>query len=213
MQIEQLIDSLAEDLRPSPPGALERRMAAGIILGMVASGVLMALGLGIRADLLRAMHGFVFWMKAGYATALAAVAISAAIRLSKPDTTPPRWLWLLAVPVLAVAGLAAGEFIRTPPQGWLDLWLGSSWMVCPILLFGLSVPIFLGLLWAQAKLAPTRLKTAGTVAGVAAGATATLVYCLHCPESTAAFVLTWYSLGIGAAGFAGRLLGPRLLRW
>jgi hypothetical protein len=51
------------------------------------------------------------------------------------------------------------------------------------------------------------------LAGLAAGATATLVYCLHCPESTASFVVTWYSLGIGLAGLVGAWLGPRLLRW
>ena len=34
-----------------------------------------------------------------------------------------------------------------------------------------------------------------------------------CPEASAIFVLTWYTLGIGLAAGLGALLGPRLLRW
>ncbi|MBL7372919.1 DUF1109 family protein, partial [Escherichia coli] len=42
---------------------------------------------------------------------------------------------------------------------------------------------------------------------------AATVYCIHCPEVSAIFVLTWYSLGILLAASIGALLGPRLLRW
>ena len=41
-----------------------------------------------------------------------------------------------------------------------------------------------------------RTRAAGAAAGLAAGAFAATVYCLHCPEVSAIFVLTWYSLGI-----------------
>jgi hypothetical protein len=57
------------------------------------------------------------------------------------------------------------------------------------------------------------LRAAGAVAGLAAGAFAATVYCLHCQEVSALFVLTWYSLGILLAASVGALLGPRLLRW
>ena len=50
-------------------------------------------------------------------------------------------------------------------------------------------------------------------AGLLAGAFAAAVYCLHCPETSAIFVLIWYSLGILATSLLGALLGPRLLRW
>jgi hypothetical protein len=77
----------------------------------------------------------------------------------------------------------------------------------------LSLPILGGLLWALRRLAPTRLALAGGTAGLAAGAWAACLYCLHCPETSAVFVLTWYSLGIALATGLGALLGPRLLRW
>ncbi len=112
-----------------------------------------------------------------------------------------------------VAVLAAAELTRAPPRERLDVWLGSSWKICPFLVLGLSAPIFLALLKGLARLAPTRLRAAGALAGITAGASAALVYCLHCPESTASFVLTWYSAGIALAGLIGAMLGPRLLRW
>jgi hypothetical protein len=77
----------------------------------------------------------------------------------------------------------------------------------------LAIPIFVGLLWSFRRLAPTRLRAAGAAAGLAAGAFSATIYCLHCPEVSAVFVLTWYSLGIVLASALGALVGPRLLRW
>jgi hypothetical protein len=93
------------------------------------------------------------------------------------------------------------------------MWLGASWKVCPWLVLTLAMPIFIGLLWSFRRMAPTRLREAGAVAGLAAGAWAATIYCLHCPEVSAIFVLTWYSLGILLAAGIGALLGPKLMRW
>ena len=119
----------------------------------------------------------------------------------------------MAIPVLLLAGIGIGELSKTPPAQWLALWLGRSWMICPWLVLTLAVPIFVGLLWSFRELAPTRLRAAGGAAGLAAGAWAATIYCLHCPETSAIFVLTWYSLGIMLAAGAGAVLGPRLMRW
>ena len=99
------------------------------------------------------------------------------------------------------------------PGDWLKMWLGRSWKLCPWLVLMLAGPIFIGLLWSFRKLAPTRLRAAGAAAGFAAGAWAATLYCLHCPEVSAIFVLTWYTLGIALATGAGALIGPRFLRW
>ena len=50
-------------------------------------------------------------------------------------------------------------------------------------------------------------------AGFAAGATAALVYCLHCPEQAAPFLGVWYLLGMLIPTATGALLGDKLLRW
>lgn len=213
MKTEDLIRSLARDVPAVPPRALDRRIAIGMAAGGAVSLLLVATMLGIRPDLGSAMHGFAFWMKALYTASLGIGAIGLTAGLARPDSAAPRWAWLLVVPILLLAGIGIAELADTAPADWLAMWLGNSWRSCPWLLLLLSIPIFLGLLWSFRRLAPTRLRTAGATAGLAAGAWSATLYCLHCPEVSAIFVLTWYSLGIGLAAAIGALLGPHLLRW
>jgi hypothetical protein len=213
MNTDDLIHTLATKVRPVRRYALGRRIALGIIGGGVVTLALVAAGLGFRPDLSLAMHGFSFWMKWTYTVSLGILAIVATMRLARPEAPPMRWLWLLAVPILLLAGIGLGELADTPTRDWLAMWLGQSWLVCPWLVLALSMPIFIGLLWSFRRLAPTRLRAAGAAAGLAAGAWAATLYCLHCPEVSAIFVLTWYSLGIGLAAALGALIGPYFLRW
>lgn len=213
MRTEDLVELLAVDVPRVPRGVVGRRVVIGIAAGALFSVAALLLTLGARPDFNRAMHGFSFWMKWAYTGSLAIAAIYATTRLARPGGTAFGPLRLLILPVIALAALALLELVRTPPGQWLAMWLGRSWLVCPWLVLLLSVPIFIGLLWSFRRLAPTRLRAAGAAAGLAAGASAATVYCIHCPEVSALFVLTWYSLGILLAAGIGALLGPRLLRW
>jgi hypothetical protein len=213
MNTEQLIRSLAQDLPPVRPHAVVWRIVFGILGGGVITGALAVAVLGIRPDLPAALRGFSFWMKWGYTASLGIAAVAAAAHLARPTGRSLRLLWVLVVPVLLLGGIGIGELARTPARDWLAMWLGYSWKVCPWLVLTLAIPIFIGLLWSFRALAPTRLRAAGATAGLAAGAWAATIYCLHCPEVSAIFVLTWYSLGILLAAALGAVLGPRLLRW
>ena len=213
MNTETLIASLSDSLRPVRRSAVGIRLMAGIIVGGIVAIVILSLTLGFRPDLWLAMQGPTFWMKWGYTVSLAAAAIYVTSRLARPDPGRLRGLWLLAVPVLVLAGIGVVDLAQTPRAQWLAMWLGTTWMVCPWFVLALSAPIFVGLLWSFRQLAPTRLRAAGGAAGLAAGAFAATIYCLHCPEVSAIFVLTWYSLGILLAASIGALVGPRLLRW
>jgi len=213
MNTDDLITRLAKDVPPVRRGATVMRLALGILLGALVSATVVVLALGIRPDLGLAMRGTAFWIKWGYTFSLALAAIVMTVQLARPDSARLRWTWLLAVPVVLLTGLGVAELARTPPALWLAMWLGHSWMICPWLVLALARPILVGLLWSVRRLAPTRLRAAGAAAGLAAGAFAATVYCIHCPEVSAIFVLTWYSLGILLAASIGALLGPRLLRW
>jgi hypothetical protein len=169
--------------------------------------------LGFRPDLAVAMHGFAFWMKWIYTLSLGIAAVAMTVRLARPEPVKLRLFWPLLLPIAALAVVGALQMARVAPGAWLAMWLGQSWTICPVLVLGLSLPIFVGLLWAFRRLAPTQLRSAGAAAGVAAGAWAATLYGLHCPEVSALFVLTWYSLGIGLAAGLGALAGPRVLRW
>jgi hypothetical protein len=213
MNTDDLIRSLGTDVPPVRRGALRRRIVGGLVGGGLVTLLLISIGLGFRPDLWIAMHGFAFWMKWSYTLSLSLVAIAVTARLARPDPAPLRLLWLLAIPILLLAGLGIGELAKTPARDWLAMWLGGSWKVCPWLVLTLSMPIFIGLLWSFRRLAPTRLRATGAAAGLAAGASAATLYCLHCGEVSALFVLTWYSLGIVLAAGFGALVGPRFLRW
>lgn len=213
MKMDQLIDDLAREVRPVGRGAVGMRLAIGLAAGAIGTVMLVGWWLGFNPDLGIAMRGYSFWMKWIYTLSIAVCAMVATARLARPDTGRLGWLWILLVPAGLLALIGAVEMARVPPGHWLAMWLGDSWRVCPTNLFLLSIPIFLGLLWSFRRLAPTRLRAAGAAAGLTAGAWAAALYCLHCPEVSAIFVLTWYSLGIGLAALLGALVGPRLLRW
>jgi len=213
MRTEQLIDDLAKDVKPVGRRAVGMRLLAGMILGALASAALVAMTLGVRPDLGTAMTGHTFWMKWSYTLSLSLIAIYATARLARPDPGRLRAVWLACIPIGLLMLVGLFEMMHTPPRDWLAMWLGKSWRECPWIVLLLAMPIFIGLLWSFRRLAPTRLRAAGAAAGLAAGAFAATVYCLHCPEVSALFVLTWYSLGIVLAAGIGALLGPRLLRW
>jgi len=210
---EDLIETLAKDVRPMPRHGIERRMFLGMLVGGATALLLLTLLYGIRSDLNLALRDSSFWVRWIYTASLGVGAILVTRHLARPGSEPSRWIWFLAVPVLLLMGIGITELAHASPSEWLSLWLGRYWEVCPGRILLLSIPIFLGLLWAFRRFAPTRLSAAGAAAGLTAGAWSATLYCLHCPEVSAIFVLTWFSLGIALATAAGVLLGRHLLRW
>lgn len=210
---DRLVAALSADLCAVPRHAAARRVLTGLAVGAMVTAAALVLGLGVRQDIGRAMQGGGFWMKALYVAALGALGLGATLRLARPDCGSQRRLWLLALPLALLACAAGLELSQAPASHWLGMWLGHSWKICAGVVFLLALPILAGLLWALRRLAPTRLRLAGAIAGLAAGSWAACLYCLHCAETSALFVLTWYSLGIALTAGLGALLGPRVLRW
>jgi len=213
MRTDDLIARLAADTPRVSRHATEQRLIAGLAIGGAATLALIVTTLGLRADLPDAMLTRAFLVKAAYTLSLTVIAMIAVIRVARPEARGLGAGWLIGVPVLLLAVLAGVELAATPRDQWLAMLLGSSWRQCSMRVGVLALPIFGGLLWAFRRMAPTRLASAGAAAGLAAGAFAATLYGLYCPEVSAMFVLTWYSLGIVIATAGGALLGPRLLRW
>lgn len=208
-----LISALAADVAAIGPRWAERRIARGTAIGGGLALALLIAWLGLRPDLVEALHGTTFWMKSAYTASLAGFAIATMIALGRPDRRSSRADWLLLLPVALLAAVAGPEYLRAPPADRGTMWLGHSWRSCSASVVLLAMPILGGLIWAFRRLAPADPRRAGAAAGLAAGALAATVYGLACPETSAAFVLTWYSLGIVASGALGHMIGGRLLRW
>jgi hypothetical protein len=213
MQTTDLIDQLAGKLQPTAPREALRRLAGGLAVGALVAFAAVLVYLGLRADLGAALLTFSFWMKWGFALATMAVALVMCVRLSRPEGRPGELPFALAIPLLMLGAVAVIQLARVPEAERLSLWLGYSALRCPWIIAALSIPLVLGVLWAMRGLAPTRLRWAGFSAGCLAGAAAAVVYAMHCNETAAPFVATWYSVGILLPALFGLLIGPRVLRW
>jgi hypothetical protein len=213
MKTDELVAMLATGADAVEPHAAARRYAAALAWGLPGAALLMALLLGVRHDLAQAVMLPMFWVKLAFAGSLAAAGMAAAARLSLPGVRLGGLVAALAAPVLAMWTLAAVALMRAEPAQREHLFFGETWTTCPIFIAVLSVPVFAANVRAMKALAPTRLRLAGAAGGFAAGAVATVVYCLHCPEMTAPFIGFWYLLGMLVPTAAGAALGPRLLRW
>lgn len=211
MKTEDLIDTLAAGLEPAKPARPSVVLLAGAAVAAVAG---VALLLGVRPDLGAALQTPAPWLKAAYTAALAGTAVWLATRLDRPGVDPrPAIAGLLCV-IAVVAVWAGFELAMSPPTEWLSEWLGRTWTICGRnILIASTVTAPLVFLSAH-RLAPTRPSFSGAALGVVSGGLAATAYgLLHCPESTAAFVATWYTMGIAVAGVIGAVIGRFALRW
>jgi hypothetical protein len=213
MQTSDLIERLAADLQPLSPRAALSRLAAGLLVGGLITLGLVWLILGPRGDFWEAVLTVAFWRKWTYALAVTVMALWLCLRLARPDGTPGVLLVALAVPLLVLWSAALVELRAAPPGERVGMWLGQSALKCPWLIATLAIPVLAGILWAFRRFAPTRPRLAGFSAGGLAGAIAAIVYAIHCNETAASFVASWYTAGMLAPALIGMLIGPRVLRW
>ncbi|GGH57954.1 DUF1109 family protein [Frigidibacter albus] len=209
MKTDQLIAALAADA-PAEPGL--GASLARWLLPALALTALALLGIwGLRPGLAAALMQPAVAAKVALPLVLAGTALVLALRSSRPEARPSL-LPLAVLGALALALLAAG-LLTTPQARWPQAWLGNTALACLISIPALAVlPLAAGLL-ALRRGASTSPARTGLLAGLLAGAAATALYALHCPEDSPLFYVCWYGLGIVISGAAGRLLGPRLLRW
>lgn len=213
MKTDELVQLLARGPIAVPPGVVARRQALALGAGGLAAFGLMLGVLGVNPDL-RAATGLAgFWTKVLFTAALCGTGTLALARLARPGAPLGGAPAGIALALILMASLAAAQWLAAEPEARRALVFGTTWAACPWWIALLSAPLCVALTWAMRGLAPTRLRLAGTAAGFLAGATAALIYCLHCPEMAAPFVALWYVVGIAFPTAAGAALGPRLLRW
>ncbi|EOA02069.1 hypothetical protein HFRIS_024425 [Herbaspirillum frisingense GSF30] len=213
MKTDELIAMMASGVAPVDRRLPLRQMVQALTLGAVLSLLLMLKIYGLRPDLGVMLEVPMFWIKLAFPSALAVGAMLVLRRLMRPGLRVGATWAGIALPSLAIWAGGALVLLSSPAAQRLPLLMGSTWRSCPFNIALLSVPLFIGIFWAVRGMAPTRLRLTGAVAGLLAGAVATMVYCLHCPEMEAPFWGLWYFLGMLVPALAGLLLGPRLLRW
>ncbi|ADG09177.1 DUF1109 domain-containing protein [Caulobacter segnis] len=212
MRTDDLIAALAAD--GAPVRTPRRRLAVVAVAGALVALVLVLTWLHTRHDLMPAMRGGMFWMKAAYTAVLGLAGYLAIERLARPEGSGRRG-WLLGGAVVAVFVVAGvwQALVSPDVQAALHMLRGHSWHSCSRNILVLGLPMLaLGLL-AVRSMAPTRPVAAGFATGLFAGGVAATVYGLHCAENTFTFVALWYSLGVLLLAALGAVLGRWVLRW
>ncbi|MGA7815773.1 DUF1109 domain-containing protein [Caballeronia sp.] len=213
MKTDDFISLLATGVTPVSQATLARRFCIALLIGVAATTVMVAGVFGIRPDLAQVATTPLFWAKVALPLCLMIGSLLVSTRLARPGVAAgKRWV-LVGLPVAAVWIAASYLLTTVPADERLPMILGKTWRGCPFYISMLSVPGFIAVFWALRGLAPTRLALTGAAGGLLAGSTATLAYCLHCPEMGVAFWGAWYLLGMLVPTMVGALLGPRLLRW
>lgn len=210
---EQLIQQLAREAPVSAKNPPSLRLAGAIGAGaLVALAALAALfGWPLGAVEYTGVPAFV--MKLAFAVSMAVLPAALLFSSGRPGRRiGNRILWILLPPAI-LFGAAVMEQSMLAPQFREQAWIGSTMATCLLAITILAVPVFAGVTWAFRRFAPTNLELSGFLAGITSGGAAAVVYALYCPETTATFLASWYTLGILAVGLVGYAVGPRLLRW
>lgn len=213
MRTDRLIDILSTNLEPVKRGQAAKTLAGALALGGVAAFCVMAMTVGLRADLADQLPLRFLILKLLFALSVIGVGAPLLIRSMRPGRDTRTLLALVVLPFVAVAlaGVVALTFERS--MAWREMLLGTQWAGSLICIPLFAVIPFAVLIWALRQGAPTNLERAGMLAGLVAGALGAAAYALHCPDDSLPFIAIWYVMPIALCAAAGAVLGPRLLRW
>lgn len=212
METEQLIRTLAAD-------STHRARPVGYVLGLAllaAAPVSLAMflsGLGVRPDVMTAMHNPFFDLKFVVTLALAIAAIVVSLHLSRPEVSLKGWWWLLLIPVGILAAGIASEMMMPQRLPMIVRLIGSNSRICLTAIPLMSLPLLAGALLALRHGATTRPAAAGAIAGLLSAGLAATLYASHCTDDSPLFVATWYPIAIALVAAVGALVGSKVLRF
>jgi hypothetical protein len=212
METDQLIRTLAADNahRARPVGFV---LALALLAAAPVSLLIFFASLGVRPDVMTAMHNPFFDLKFAVTLALAISAIAVSLHLSRPEASPRGWAWLLLIPAgLLVAGIGS-EMMLPQRLPMMTRLIGSNSRVCMMAIPLLSLPLLAAALLGLRHGAPARPALAGALAGLLSAGLAATLYASHCSDDSPLFVATWYSIATALVTAIGALAGARLLRF
>jgi hypothetical protein len=212
METEQLIRTLAADNphRAHPVGFV---LALALLAAAPVSFAIFMMGLGVRPDVMTAMHNPFFDLKFAVTLALATSAIVVSLHLSRPEASLKGWGWLLLIPAGIVAAGIAGEMMMPQRLPMMTRLIGNNSRVCMTAIPLISLPLLAAALIGLRHGAPARPALAGALAGLISAGLAATLYASHCTDDSPLFVATWYPIATAMVTAVGALLGAKVLRF
>jgi hypothetical protein len=212
MDTDQLIKTLAAD-NTHRARSVSFVLALALLAAAPVSIFMFIAELGVRPDVMTAMHNPFFDLKFAVTLALAAAAITISLHLSRPEASLRGFVWLLAIPAgLLVAGIS-GEMMMPQRLPMMTRLVGSNSKVCMTAVPLMSLPLLAASLLGLRHGAPARPAVAGAMAGLLSAGLAATLYASHCTDDSPLFVATWYSIGTAVITALGALIGSRVLRY
>ena len=212
METDQLIRTLAADNteRARPVGFV---LALSLVAAAPVSILMFFATLGVRPDVMTAMHNPFFDLKFAVTLALAIAATAVSLHLSRPEALLRGWALLLLVPAGLLAAGIGGEMMVPQRLPMMTRLVGHNSRVCMLAITVFSMPLLAGALIGLRHGAPTRPAVAGAIAGLLSAGLAATLYASHCTEDSPLFVATWYTIATAVVTAIGAAVGSKVLRY
>jgi hypothetical protein len=212
MDTDQLIRTLAADNthRPRPVGFV---LMLALLAAAPVSLLIFFAELGVRPDVMTAIHNPFFDLKFAVTIALAISAIAVSLHLSRPEASLRGFGWWLLVPAGLLAAGISGEMMMPQRVPMMTRLVGSNSKICMTAVPAMALPLLAGALIGLRHGAPSRPAVAGAIAGLVSAGLAATVYAAHCSDDSPLFVATWYTLAAALMAAIGALAGSRMLRF
>jgi hypothetical protein len=211
METDQLIRTLAADVHRAQPVAFV--LALALLSAAPVSIAIFFAGLGVRPDVMTAMHNPFFDLKFAVTLALAISAIAVSLHLSRPEVSLRARAWLLLIPAgILLAGIGC-EMMMPQRLPMMTRLVGSNSRICLTAIPLMSLPLLAAALIGLRHGAPARPAVAGAIAGLLSAGLAATLYASHCTDDSPLFVATWYSIATALVTAIGALAGSKLLRF
>jgi len=212
METDQLIRSLAADnIHHARPVGLV--LALALLAAAPVSMAMFFASLGVRPDVMTAMHNPFFDLKFAVTLALAISGIAIGLHLSRPEASLRGWAWLLLIPAGLLAGGIAGEMMLPQRLPMMTRLVGNNSRACMTAIPLMSLPLLAAALAGLRHGAPTRPALSGAIAGLLSAGLAATLYASHCTDDSPLFVATWYTIATALVTAIGALAGSKLLRF
>ncbi len=212
MDPDQLIRTLAadHDHRARPVGLV---LTLALLAAAPLSSLIFFSVLGIRPDVMIAMHNPFFDLKFAVTLGLAIPAIAIGLHLSRPEASLQGWAWLLVIPVALLAAGISGELMLPQRLPMMTRLVGQNWRVCLTAIPLMSLPLLIAALIGLRHGAPARPALEGAMAGLLSAGLAATLYASHCTDDSPLFVATWYTIATASVAIVGAIAGSRVLKF
>ena len=212
MRTDQLIDSLAANLKPVDHRRVARRLFTALAVGLAAVLGERFLFFGCH-EALDVSHLISFLTQLLLLLGIVATAAVFLLRSSYPGAEVHGLSALASFPIGAIVAFTAVGLALTHRFISVGTIIDNSSLACLFYIPLFSIVPFVTVIWALRAGAPIHLARTGAAAGLVAGALGASACALSCGNDMYVAVALSHGLALEIGAGLGAKLGPRLLRW